>query len=94
MLNISPPAEYVPTEKPIMQWLDEISNYMLAAVGSIDEDRKRAILLSTIGPNAKKVIANFPAQKKDTYNHLTEALTEHYAETRSVRIQYNVPRVR
>ena len=82
MVNISPTPQFN-AEQPVKQWLDELENYMHAAVGTVNE-------LSTIGPAAKKVIANLAQGKKDTYANLTAALKERYTETHSDVIERHV----
>ena len=65
MINIyiSPPPQFN-ADQPVNQWWDELENYMHAAVGTVNEPRKKAILLSTIGPAAKKVIDNLAQARK------------------------------
>ena len=64
--------------------------FILAACGTVDELRKKAILLSCIGEQALKVINNFPEQDKDTYEHLKASLQNHYADVQNVTIERHV----
>ena len=89
MLNISPPLPYSP-EQPFIYWLDELENYILAAAGVIDEPRKKAILLSIIGPTAKKVIANFSPTEKSSYTSIVDALKGHYTEHQNDVVERHV----
>ena len=87
MLNLSPPTEFISASNTkLASWIDELEDYIVAAAGeNIGAARKRAILLSTIGSEAKKVIGNLSATQKDTYDHLVEALKGHYqAESNDV----------
>ena len=68
MLNLSPPSEYT-AGQAFTSWLEELEDYILAAAGNdIANVRKRAILLSTIGSGAKKVIANMSTLNTTYYN--------------------------
>ena len=72
----------------IEEWIEELENFVLAALGDdVNNNRKKAVLLTTIGDAAKKVISNMEAPKKDTFEHLKDELIEHYQNKRNAIIE-------
>ena len=90
-LAIQPPGPFMPTTTTFTLWKEELHNYILAAVGEdVSAARKKAILQSTIGPQAKKVIANLEPSKKDNYDNLVRSLEEFYSVETSDVIERHV----
>ena len=58
----------------IEDWIDELENYLLARHGTVENDRKKAAVITYIGNEGRAVIRNLPREKKDTYPHLVDAL--------------------
>ena len=74
-----PPCDPYNTAEPFDGWLEELEEYILAALGeNVNAPRKKAILLKTIGPEAKKVVNNLDAGQKDTFDNLVNALKNHF----------------
>ena len=71
-------------------WISEIENYILAAFGDFPHGRKKAILIATIGNAARLAINNFQEDQKDTYDHLVDALKEHYKEVTNVIVERHI----
>lgn len=76
--NYSMPP-YKTGSSDITEWIERLGDYILACHGDACNDaRKLAILKTVIGEEAISAIKNFSADEKDTYDHLTTKLTEHY----------------
>ena len=88
-LNIPPPTHFQ-NGGNIIEWIEELEMYMLAACGKVDDSRQRAILISTIGDSAKKVISNMETASKDTYKNLKAALLKHYEESSNFTIERHI----
>ena len=71
----------------IEHWLTDLENAMLAVYGDIADARKVACLSTFIGEEGKTVINNLSATQKDTYEHLKQALTEHYQSSINVTVE-------
>ena len=72
----------------IDKWLTDLDNAIVALYGDeVSDARKRACLSTFIGTEGKTVINNLAADKKDTYPHLVEGLTEHYKEAINVTVE-------
>ena len=71
----------------IEHWLTDLDNAMLAVYGDIADARKAACLSTFIGDEGKTVINNLSPDKKDTYQHLKQALTEHYKSSINVTVE-------
>ena len=74
-------------ETTIDEYIDDLENFMLAHHGQCSDDRKRAALLTAIGPEAKKVIANFSQEDKASYSALCTALKNHYKVRKHIYVE-------
>ena len=63
----------------IAAYIEELENYMLAYHGECTPARKKAALMTAIGPEGKAVIANFTEVQRQSYDSLCTALRTHYA---------------
>ena len=70
--------QYKPGHQDIKLWLEILENFMLAEYGTIDNARKKAVLLTAIGEEAHSAIVNFTETEKDTYPHLVDKLKVYY----------------
>ena len=70
----------------IENWLTDLENAMLALYGDISDARRLACLSTFIGDEGKSVINNLSDTQKDTYEHLKQALTEHYRSSINVTV--------
>jgi len=86
MMNIPPPPAYQPPS-PIEDYTKQMDIFILAACSTVEDNRKKAILLSCIGEQALKVINNFLEEGKDTYDNLKVSLHNHYADVQNVTIE-------
>lgn len=71
----------------IENWLTDLENAMLALYGDISDARRLACLSTFIGDEGKSVINNLSDTQKDTYEHLKQALTEHYRSSINVTVE-------
>ena len=76
-----------PSETDIESYIEDLENHMLAHHGQCNDDRKRAALMTGIGPEPKKVIGNFSADQKATYAALCVALKEHYKIKKHIYVE-------
>ena len=74
----------------IDDWIEELEYYLLAKFGEVNDARKKAALITGIGMEGKAVIKNFTANQKDTYQHLTDALKEHYKPATNSIVERNI----
>ena len=74
----------------IEDWIEELEYYLLAKFGTVNDDRKKAALITGIGIEGKAVIKNFTAAQKDTYQNLIQALKEHYEPATNSIVERNI----
>ena len=73
----------------IEDWIDELENYLLARHGDVNNDRKKAAVITYIGNEGRAVIRNLAQDKKDTYPHLVDALKEHFQPGTNAIVERN-----
>ena len=73
----------------IEDWIDELENYLLARHGDVNNDRKKAAVITYIGNEGRAVIRNLAQNKKDTYPHLVDALKEHFQPGTNAIVERN-----
>ena len=66
------------TTSSIQEYVEEIENYMLTHHGECSDARKKAAIMTAIGPDGKQVIKNFSSDQIVSYTTLKQALHEHY----------------
>ena len=71
-------------------WIEELQNYMLAAAGTLPQERKKAILKACIGKQGRLAISNFQESKRATYDTLVGALKNHYKEVTNVIVERHI----
>ena len=62
-LKVPVPDEYI-SEVDIEMWIEELQNYMLAAAGTLPQERKKAILKTCICKQGRLAISNFHESEK------------------------------
>jgi hypothetical protein len=82
-------GEFVPSQEEWTQYEDRISHFFTAN-GIEDDDKKRAVFLSMVGPSTYKLLCNLITLKKPgelLYDQLVQALRKHHNPTPSEIVQ-------
>ena len=75
-LNLQSPTPFEAGD--IKLWIQDLEMFMIAAIGNVTDERKKAILITCIGDQGRAVINNIPPARKATYEALKGELTAHF----------------
>ncbi len=67
----------------IDKWVERLENFMMAEYGTIQSNRKKAVLLTAIGDEALIAIENFSTEEKSTYETLKEKILDYFKEKKN-----------
>ena len=75
----------------INEWIEDLEDYFLGKFGSIDDQRKLAILRRVFGEThlctVKELISRMPSEERVNYDQVKAVISKHFGKSRSVIVE-------
>ena len=85
-----PEEKFYKNDIPFEKWFVDFQEYVLAAYGTVDNARKKAILMQMVGDEVKKYVDTVDPQIRGDFTQLTQHLKDRFKHQQNETIERHI----